>query len=667
MFVAYFGLIILNVEILSLFGAITKNNIFIFSILNFILTFAFWRYKKFPLLKINVEFKKIKNAMLLDKSLIVLGFGFLFMMLMTLLFAFVMPPLEPDSQTYHFIRAVEFFEYGKLTHFETGDIRALVMPINSEIVYTWMYALKNNFHGYGLVSYAAFVGGMFAVFDIFLKFKVPYRKILWTVFIFSSFPAVIVQVCTQQTDIIVGSLFVVSAALFLKRDKFSIYFSSLAFSIALGVKSTAVMATTAFFILLAFFEYFLFKDKKFKNLGYFILFSFFNFIIFSSYNYVLNFIHFHNPVSNYLGYISHKFWGGYKGFIANLIHYFFQAFDFTGFKWGFYLNDKIMNAKNIIFEMLNIPPSLGCNIAMQKVNILADEQLVGFGILGFILYLPAVIYSVIRGFFTKNKKRLLYLVFGLMFFINIIFLSLSVGYMVYSIRFILTFVFISLFCIASLYPKKSLFKPVIIFFAIFYMLFLSTNIARMPAKYVLRGLKRANYNIEKFEDDCFRGKITNTLQLAVEIYDDVLKNFSDKKRIAVFKTTSSSLLYLKSLSRKGYKVDFLVAANLDKYDLSKYDLIVFENEIQDDNIFNPEDVEINYDIKDTIVKFHSTDKVQCTYQAKENNADLSLTRSCLGYDYVKRSKIFKEALTTEFVPDEKSAMATINLHYFVKI
>ena len=61
MFVAYFGLIILNVEILSLFGAITKNNIFIFSISNFILTFAFWRYKKFPLLKINVEFKKIKK------------------------------------------------------------------------------------------------------------------------------------------------------------------------------------------------------------------------------------------------------------------------------------------------------------------------------------------------------------------------------------------------------------------------------------------------------------------------------------------------------------------------------------------------------------------------------------------------------------------------------
>ena len=38
-FIAFFALIVLNIEILSLFSAINKLNVFIFSIINFIFTF----------------------------------------------------------------------------------------------------------------------------------------------------------------------------------------------------------------------------------------------------------------------------------------------------------------------------------------------------------------------------------------------------------------------------------------------------------------------------------------------------------------------------------------------------------------------------------------------------------------------------------------------------
>lgn len=55
------------------------------------------------------------------------------------------------------------------------------------------------------------------------------------------------------------------------------------------------------------------------------------------------------------------FWGGIKGYIANLIHFCFQSLDFTGFKWGNYLNDKIFTLKDSIFHLLNIPLGLGSN------------------------------------------------------------------------------------------------------------------------------------------------------------------------------------------------------------------------------------------------------------------------------------------------------------------
>ena len=69
------------------------------------------------------------------------------------------------------------------------------------------------------------------------------------------------------------------------------------------------------------------------------------------------------------------FWGGFKGYIANLIHFAFQSLDFTGFKWGFYLNDEILTLKQNVFDFFNISPRVGCNVVQDKVNILADEQI----------------------------------------------------------------------------------------------------------------------------------------------------------------------------------------------------------------------------------------------------------------------------------------------------
>ena len=65
-------------------------------------------------------------------------FAFLSLLLVSFFLAVVTSVLEPDSQTYHFLRAYEYIKNGSLNHFETTDIRALIMPINSEIFYSFM-------------------------------------------------------------------------------------------------------------------------------------------------------------------------------------------------------------------------------------------------------------------------------------------------------------------------------------------------------------------------------------------------------------------------------------------------------------------------------------------------------------------------------------------------
>ena len=174
-FIAFFALVVLNMEILSLFSAINELNVTILTILNFIASLSFFILKKTKLLKMDFDFVRLRNALILDKSLFVLLIAFLFMFLISAFFGSIMPPLEPDSQTYHFIRAYEYAKQGSLAHFITNDARGLVMPINSEIFYSWMYLFKKNFHGYGLLSCGAFLLVISSMWNICEKFKFAYR------------------------------------------------------------------------------------------------------------------------------------------------------------------------------------------------------------------------------------------------------------------------------------------------------------------------------------------------------------------------------------------------------------------------------------------------------------------------------------------------------------
>lgn len=661
-YVAFFAIVILNIEVLSLFSAINSVNITIFSFFNLILSFLLFRKTSSDFLKFHFDFKKFKNSLSLDKTLIVLLIAFLILISVILFLAVIMPPLEPDSQTYHFLRVIEFFKNHNLNHFETNDARALVMPINSEIIYLWMLNLKNNFYGFGMVSFASLITIIGAIYSIMKQFKFSLRTVLWTIFIICSLPAVIVQSSSLQTDIIIGALLITTIALYLKDNKYSLYFSSLALAVAFGVKSTGVMAIFSIFFIIFSFEYYILKTKNLKKIKNFTLLLMLNFFIFSSYNYILNFIQFHNPLSNHASYLGHKFWGGYKGFIANIINYFFQSFDFTGFKWGYYLNDKILFLKNILFDFIRISPYTGCNVELEKVNILTDEQIIGFGILGFLVYLPSVFYSTVKVFFNKNKKTKLLFIFSIAFIINILVLSLSVGYMVFSIRFIVAFVILSSICLGGFYLSKSYFRFIILFFMLFYMVIMPFYIKRMPFFKIVDNLKKNNFNIDKFTTDCFENKITPVLELAEEIKITLEKKYKNHQKIGIFKTTDSALLYLKTL--KNIETDFLNVANIDKYDLNHYDLIIMEGKIQDDNVFNPEDIKINYHMKDNKIIFDKTDKIQCYYVSIENNPKNALRRWCLGYDYMIKNKNFKLDYLQKV--KLKEADYGIELYYFIK-
>ena len=124
---------------------------------------------------------------------------------------------------------------------------------------------------------------------------------------------------------------------------------------------------------------------------------------------------------------------------------------------------------NQFFNFVNISPNVGSNVSQQIVNIFTDEQTIGFGILGFLVFLPMVFVSIFRFFFNKNKKLLLCFVCAVAFLVNVLVLARTMAYMVYSIRFVVAFVCLSAPILIFAYKKKSFIKPIIFFFCLFYM------------------------------------------------------------------------------------------------------------------------------------------------------------------------------------------------------
>ena len=661
-FISFFALIVLNLEILSLFNAIKDINIIIFNFVLFAFSIILFKIKKAKFIKPNFDFKRLANSLLLDKSLILLFSAYVFMLLVMLFLASFMPVLEPDSQTYHFLRAYQFVKYHSLNHFETNDIRALIMSINSEILYAYFFALKKNLYGYGLITYFSYLLTICSMWSICDYLKIAFRKRLWAIFVFSSLAGIIIHMSSMQTDLIVGGLLLCTLALYFKKQ---IYFSSLALALAFGVKSTGPMSIIGIMAFLFAFEFLI--NKKPKTLIKFISFLTINFLIFSSYNYFSNLIHYGNPFANNAALIGHSFWVGFKGYFTNLTHYFFQSFDFTGFKWGFYLNAKILAFKQAFLANLGLHETYGCNVPQEIVNITTDEQVVGYGILGFLIFLPMIFISSVKTFFTKNKRVFILGLCGLMFLINILVLARSIAFMVFSTRFIATFICLSFIVLTLSYKKRSFLKPFIIFFCLFYMILISTHIKRMPFNWIRQNLEKVNYNVEAFTQDCYQGKIIEIFPIAPEIMQTIQEKFSDCKKIALLKSVHSSVLYLTNLEKNGHTLDFLNPAKINKEELKQYDLIITENEMQQDNTFRMEDVEFNYTLDNqNNVRFINSDILECWYinlaGAITLNPKAAIERTCFTVPFLQKSKDFKQVYKD--VIDYKKANSKYNIYYF---
>lgn len=629
LFLIAFAQIVLTFEILSLFTAIKPFWVLSFNFLTLIISGFVWGKKSKPIWSLDCkDFKnRVGNSLKLDKSLMWLYIGFLVFILVSLILCLIMPITSADAQCYHGARSLFWVLQGSLNHFEVSDVRNLCLPINSEILYSWVLLFLKTDAFFGFFSFVGYLLSIISLYNILGFLGYCTRKKLWVIFILSSFASVLVQASSSETDIIISGL--VTSCIFLfwyalkNNKKIPVFMASLAYALALGTKTTSIIAIPAIaLILLVLCFYF----KKFKHLGWFLGFGLINFMIFSSYNYIQNFIHFSNFMGPTSFMLVSKNYYGIKGMFSNIIKYIFMFFDFTGFKWADYVGAQVEYIRNFVLNFAHLGYIQdGLYTTPYTVNRLLLEPIMGAGILGFLVFIPCLIWSLIKPIFkNKSKKTLLIFLFALAFIINIVSISYFLAYMSYSVRFIMFFIVVSSpILVYSYLSSKNPLKYIIVGFALFYFICISTHLWARPFTKISRILFHEHHSIRylRYMSRCKDFDIDSQYSNGVCILAEKIKaSFAPSNKILAFMNATDCIYLLKVLEFDGYKVDFRTLEDANKIDFSKYNIVISPQKYQ----------------SSTLVKYYEKRKNECIITPKKIIIDENNLVPCL---YINNPKL----------------------------
>lgn len=611
-----FSQIIFTAELLSIFNQFKPVPFLSLNVICLVIVAYFWNKAGKPRLELDVKtyFNRLKNVFLKDKLLFILALAWTFFVIVSIFLCLISTVTNGDAKSYHVVRSAYWVLNSSINHFDSANIRNLIFPINSEIVYAWIILFTKKVLFLGFLSFAfycVYITSLYKIVQNILGYSL--RKTLWVIFIISSFAGTIVYTSSTETDLIIASL--VLTGIYLYWDsvkagkKLEVFMSSLCFALAIGTK------TSAGFLIPASGLFLIYLSIKYKNIKSFLMFLFYgliNFLIFSSYNYILNFIDFRNIFGFEGAIIAHKNLYGIKGCLASLIRHFFLFFDFTGFRWENLFGQNIVNLKFALlntFGLSQIPEGLySSDRAQSALNNTLSESLTGCGLLGFILYLPCLAISIITPIFKRNKKYIYNFSFALIFLISFITMSYLIAYMAFNVRFLNSIILVSAPILVLSYTKnnKNIFKYIIVLIACFYLTCVSTHLWARPLNKIVPALmNKTSISDIHYTMDCLNWETKEPN------YDEMCKlealidyNFNDiNNKILFFANSSEFTLRFLLKDINGAHFDIKLINELDNININDYNIIIIPKQHQDS----------------TFIKNYSSEKIKYEIIQKQNN------------------------------------------------
>lgn len=589
-----FANIVLTFELLSLFSGISVINVLITNFLFALLGFGFWIAKKCPLCTFDIKagIKKILTAAKLDKTISALLIGFLFACIVSLVLIVIIPGVDIDSSTYRVVRALFWIDHGNLNHFYAAEARMIMFPINSEILYAWfMLFLKNDslLFTFNFCSIWLFIG---ALAGILSHITASLRKKLWTILISLSIPFVILRYTGLETGVLIAALVLSSIYFYMeflkKKKNSSCFLSALALALGVGTKTTVILLLPALFLWCIWYSVYCRKKEFYKPILRFTLYFTISFLLFAAYNYILNFLNFGNFISANNVADAHANTDGFLSTFPNLYRYIFDFLAFPEAPWSAALSSKILLLREGLLRFLNADIGFGATSAIfHNVPYSVSSASSSTGLFGPVLFIPLYIYTIYKSFKVRTKRSMLLLSFLLIFLFTMIIMSYKLAFMSFNIRFVATFVLLTVPLISYFYNKKyTIYKLLITLLALSYICILPVNVSLYPVNGLFNAFKQgASLNTIRDITECsfFTPHLDihnyNIRDVSCVVREDIQK-INPKNKILYFAPAEDSLMPIKELMFKGYKIDIALATDIDKINLNDYNLIVIRDDTQ---------------------------------------------------------------------------------------
>jgi len=351
----FFTQIVLIAQFLSIFYLINKVNFVIGHLVIFLIIFIIWK-KKQSSFKINkfCVFKDLNAVLRQDIVLRIFCYLVLTGLVASFLMGLLLPPSNYDSMTYHLPRVMHWIENQTLRPYFTHIWRQVRYPFTGTLGLLWLMLLSGSDKLLSLLQWNFLIGIMVAIYGISRLINLKARQALFSALIFATLPIVVVQSSTTQNDLVL-SFFVITAFYFLISGNLA--FSALALGLALGTKLTAVFVLPG----LVISALVIIKDKK--QVVRYALIALAAFIIVGFYHYFYNLDFLLNFSSHQSG-LNLAQDGIIKNSLLSIKNYFIGFFDSAGY---------------------------------------IHEDTSYFGPLGFLLYLPLLVFYLIPVNFKKYK------------------------------------------------------------------------------------------------------------------------------------------------------------------------------------------------------------------------------------------------------------------------
>jgi len=334
----------------------------------------------------------------------------------------IVPPNGFDSLNYHLSRIGYWIQFRSLSPWPTPNLRQTAFPLNGEIGSLWSMLFLRRDVLAGFVQWFSALAAMASVFGMARLFGRSRAQSAFASLLFATLPMILLQSTSTQNDLIVAALFMAMVYFFLEGLRWNrsrmMILSGLALGLAVGVKTTAVMALPGFIAgaaVILLFRRPIPIALALRWAGACLA----GFLLLGAFNYFQNWVHYGHPLGpqDFIRAQSSVLSGvPGKSFRAKLASDLYSLADPTGLPGP--IAQAWMKPRNrggaFLFKALGVPlDSPHLRYAEHRFELAESppprirEGTAFFGPLGLLVWMPAMLFWLIAGIVKRDDRFLL--------------------------------------------------------------------------------------------------------------------------------------------------------------------------------------------------------------------------------------------------------------------